>query len=56
MYWPAAMFLRQALFVGAIHESPVSLSLCHSEPHSGEETREQSTDATEYGILRWRSG
>ena len=26
-------------------------STCHSEPHSGEESREQATEATEYGIL-----
>ena len=26
-------------------------STCHSEPRSGEESREQDTEATEYGIL-----
>ena len=28
-------------------------STCHSEPRSGEESREQDTEATEYGILHY---
>ena len=28
-------------------------STCHSEPRSGEESREQDTEATEYGILHF---
>ena len=46
-------FRMTGLFTGFFTSFRMTKTTCHSEPRSGEESREQDTEATEYGILHF---